>query len=53
MRESQVREIQEREVRVQLLSRQLGRRMFNRDLTLGWTAWHDRWEAKRYALMAI
>ena len=39
-----------REERIELLRRQVGRRMMNRDLTLGWAAWLDLWEAKTYAM---
>ena len=41
---------QEKEGRVQLLCRQIGRRMMNRRLAHGWGAWHEMWSAKRNAL---
>ena len=39
-----------KEERIELLRRQVVRRIANRDLALGWSAWHALWEAKSYAL---
>ena len=41
---------QEKEARIELLRRQMLRRIMNRDLSMGWVAWHDRWAAKVYSL---
>ena len=38
-----------REERVELLRRQSARRMLHRDLVLGWNAWLEAYEARRYA----
>lgn len=38
----------EREARIELLRRQVVRRMKNADLSKGWTAWQELWEARRY-----
>ena len=45
-----LQEAREREERVELLRRQIGRRMMNADLTRGFTAWQEHWGAKAYAL---
>ena len=42
-----------REERVALLTRQIGRRMLNRDVSLAFAAWIEQWEAKTYALMRL
>ena len=44
-----LRDEEEKERRVDLLRRQIGRRMFARDLSRGWTAWMEMYEAKRHA----
>jgi hypothetical protein len=43
-------EEQAREERIELLRRQIGRRMLNRSLSRGWSAWLEMWEAKTYAM---
>ena len=43
----------EKEERVELLRRQIGRRMMNSSLTRGWSAWYDLWTAKSYALRRL
>ena len=43
----------EKEERVELLRRQIGRRMMNSSLTRGWSAWYDLWAAKSYALRRL
>ena len=40
----------EKERRVELLRRQIMRRMMNQGITRGWSAWHELWQAKTYAL---
>ena len=47
------REAQEKEERVELYRRQVMRRFMNRDLALGYTAWIEMWEAKKYALSRL
>ena len=47
------REAQEKEERVELYRRQVMRRIMNRDLALGYTAWIEMWEAKKYALSRL
>lgn len=42
-----------KEERVELLRRQFGRRMMNRDLSAGWDAWVELWRAKTYALQRL
>ena len=46
----EAREAKEREARIELLRRQIGRRMMNRGLTLGWTAWSEMYTARKNAL---
>jgi hypothetical protein len=41
---------QEKEARVELLRRQVGRRMLHQGLANGWSAWHELWSAKTYAM---
>ena len=43
----------EKEERVELLRRQFGRRMMNRDMAAGWDAWYELWSAKAYALQRL
>jgi len=43
----------EKEERVELLRRQSMRRVLNRDLANGWSAWHELWTAKVYALKKL
>ena len=45
-----VREAEEKQARVELLGRQVGRRLVHRDLSLGFMAWLDLWQAKTYAM---
>ena len=45
----QLKLVAEKEERVQLLYRQTGRRMRNRDLANGWRAWLEMLQAKTYA----
>ena len=45
-----MREAQEREQRVELLRRQVTRRIMNADLANGWRAWYDYWSAKSYSM---
>jgi len=45
-----LREAQEREQRVELLRRQVTRRIMNADLANGWRAWYDYWSAKSYSM---
>ena len=42
-----------KEERVELLRRQSMRRMMNRDLSFGWTAWYELWSAKTYAMARL
>lgn len=44
------KEAQEKEARIELLRRQIGRRMANTELTRGWSAWTDFVDAKNYAM---
>ena len=39
-----VRQEKEREERVEMLRRQIARRILNQDLVRGWSAWHELWE---------
>lgn len=48
-----LRMAEEREARVELLYRQMTRRMMHRDLTLGWGAWLALWSAKTYAMTRL
>ena len=43
-------EVREKMERVELLRRQVGRRMMNAGLANGWAAWHELWSAKTYAM---
>ena len=43
-------EAKAKEERIELFRRQIVRRIMNREITLGWTAWKERWEAKTYAM---
>jgi hypothetical protein len=43
-------EAKAREERIELLRRQVGRRMMNKDLSEAWTAWFEMWSAKTYAM---
>ena len=44
-----MREQQAKELRIERLRRQVGRRILNQGLANGWAAWHDMWRAGRYA----
>ena len=39
-----------REERIELLRRQVARRMMNQDIIRGWSAWQEMWEAKTWAM---
>ena len=39
----------EKERRVELLRRQIARRIMNQSITRGWAAWHEMWSAKTHA----
>ena len=39
--------------RIELLRRQMVRRIMNRDISMGFTAWVDMWEAKAYAMSRL
>lgn len=41
---------QEKQERIELLRRQIARRIMNQGYIRGWTAWHEMWSAKNYAL---
>ena len=43
-------EAKDKEARVELLRRQVVRRILNTDLTRGWSAWAEHWEARAYAI---
>ena len=43
-------EAQGREERIELMKRQMVRRIMNRDISLGFGAWVELWEAKTYAM---
>jgi len=45
-----MREEQAREARVELLRRQVGRRILHQGLANGWAAWHDMWRARVFAM---
>ena len=49
-RREEERVAKEREERIELLRRQIGRRMLHRDLARGWQAWESFFDAKAYAL---
>ena len=44
-----LRREEEKEARVELMRRQVTRRMLNQDLSNGWSAWYAFWSAKVYA----
>jgi len=48
-----LKETEAKEQRVELLRRQVGRRMMNQGIASGWSAWHELWEAKRYAMARL
>jgi hypothetical protein len=48
-----LREEKEKEERVELLRRQMLRRMMNADLSGAWSAWYDFWSAKTYAMQRL
>ena len=41
---------QEKEARVDLLRRQMVRRMMNAGISNAWQAWYELWDAKKYAM---
>jgi len=45
-----MREEQAREARVELLRRQVARRILHQGLANGWAAWHDMWRARVFAM---
>ena len=49
----EARMAREKEERVELLRRQVGRRMLNQGIANGWSAWVDLWEAKSYAMQRL
>ena len=51
--QSQLREQKEREARIELLRRQIGRRLLSRDLSRGWSAWCEMWAARSYAIKRL
>ena len=48
-----VKEAQERDARVELMRRQIARRIANAEITRGWSAWFDFWSAKNYAMSRL
>ena len=40
----------EKEARIELMRRQVGRRMMNRNLANGFSSWYAMWSAKTYAI---
>ena len=48
-----LRETEAKEARVELLRRQVGRRMMSSGLSRGWTAWMELYDARRYALTRL
>jgi len=46
---AEIQSQEEREARVELLRRQITRRILNRSISLAWTAWLEMWEARNYA----
>ena len=48
-----LREQQAKEDRVELLRRQIMRRMMNQGISRGWTAWVEMWSAKTYAMARL
>ena len=38
---------------MELLRRQIGRRLLSRSLTRGWTAWTELWQAKAYSVWRL
>ena len=43
----------EKEKRVELLRRQVVRRMMNASIVNGWSAWYELWAAKTYAMARL
>ena len=43
-------EVRQRDERVELLRRQVTRRIMNANLSRGWMAWVEMWEARVYAM---
>ena len=48
-----LREEKDKEGRVELLRRQVTRRIMNSGISRGWTAWVELWEAKTYAMSRL
>ena len=48
-----LRTAKEREARIELLRRQIGRRLLSRDLSRGWSAWCEMWAARSYAIKRL
>ena len=46
-------EAKAKEERIELFGRQILRRIMSRDLSLGLTAWKERWQAKKYSLQRL
>ena len=51
--EADARERHEKKARIELLKRQVARRMMSRGISLGFTAWVELWEAKTYAMQRL
>ena len=47
------KEEQEKQKRIELLRRQIARRIMNQGYIRGWQAWHELWSAKAYALRRL
>ena len=48
--QAELREEKAKEERIELLKRQVGRRMMNQGIANGWAAWYELWAAKTYAM---
>lgn len=48
-----LREQQEKEERIELLRRQVGRRLLHQAITRGWTAWYEMWAARASAMQRL
>jgi len=48
-----LKETEAKEQRVELLRRQIGRRMMNSGVSRGFSAWHELWAAKLYAMQRL
>ena len=43
----------ERTLRIELLQRQVARRILHSDLVRGWSSWHELWSARTYAMARL